>query len=123
MWPRRCSMVFAVLLWILFGCSQGGFHDSRDYFQSIYGLSLQPLHLAGSSFIGRVVDPSGQPLPASRIFLQGSPLYTTSNGKGGFYLSGLHEGKNTIYILSANGLGRTLEIDVSEGQWVEDRAI
>ncbi|MDQ3233206.1 MAG: carboxypeptidase-like regulatory domain-containing protein [Pseudobdellovibrionaceae bacterium] len=113
----------AMFIMCLTSCHRGGFQDNRDYFQSVYGLNVQPLHLLGSSFIGRVVDAQGNTLPYSKIYLKGSPLYTTSNQKGGFYLTGLKEGPNTVFIVSPNGLGRTLHVNLNENLWTEDNHI
>src|SRR5690349_10376861 len=110
-------------LWFLWGCSQGSFQNSRDYFQSLYGLSPLPLSLTSASFIGRVVDEDGQPVPMARVYLKGVALYTTSNQKGGFLLSGLQDARSTIYISGGNGLGKTLDVDLTESRLIENEQI
>ncbi|WP_141735025.1 carboxypeptidase-like regulatory domain-containing protein [Oligoflexus tunisiensis] len=119
---KSLALMFSVV-WALWGCSQGGFQNSRDYFQSLYGLSPMPLSLSGRSFIGRVVDEEGHAVPMARIYLKGVPLYTTSNQKGGFLLSGLQDAHSTIYIIGGNGLGKTLNIELDEAHLIENEQI
>lgn len=107
-----------IVLWLMIlvtfaACQKGGFDENHDDFRSIYGLAKPNERSQQTTFVGRVLSQSGQPVVGARIYTQGNPTYALSNEMGGFILRNLPAESLVLYILGPGYEGATLDLDLS----------
>ncbi len=113
-----------LILGIILGCGKGGISDGHEYFLNVYGLQIKdPTKLPEQTVVGKSVNHKGEPVPFAKVFVHGSPVYTTTNEKGGFLIGNLPKGRQRLYILASSGIGRTLDLDNPEHAFLEINSI
>lgn len=82
--------------------------------QQVVTIAQDPLDLEvtlerGCSVVGRLVSPSGEPIPGARVWVSGrrhgGRAITSTDGEGHFQIHGIPEGRRYLHADDGNGLG------------------
>ena len=65
---------------------------------------------------GRVVDETGQPLPAAAVYIEGSMVGTTTDNDGSFFFNQIPSGKRQVTARFIGYKQQTLEAQVADGR-------